>query len=174
MNKNVFKLLVPLFAIILLSGIASAYYYGDGYKKEYTVKETYDDYGYSYYEKNTDKSPWGEVTTYKKIKDNDGYASPYRNRVGDYWSDGPSGYSRTYRMTNTYGDEWRHMGYAWDDSYQRDRYDTQYTDYYYNPRYFYNGNTYNWEGDEPRCANSNSGRWSSVSYCGNDIYHYSW
>ncbi|MEK6858289.1 MAG: hypothetical protein AABX53_00045 [Nanoarchaeota archaeon] len=174
MNKNVFKLLVPLFAIILLSGIASAYYYGDGYKKEYTVKETYDDYGYSYYEKNTDKSPWGEVTTYKKIKDNDGYASPYGNRVGDYWYEGPSGYSRTYRMTNTYGDEWRHMGYAWDDSYQRDRYDTQYTDYYYNPRYFYNGNTYNWEGDEPRCANDRSGRWSSVSYCGNNIYHYSW
>ena len=174
MNKNALKLLVPLFAIILLSGIASAsYYYGDDYKKEYTVKETYDDYGYSYYEKNTDKSPWGEVTTYTKIKDIDGQVANNRNRVRDYWYEGPSGYSRTYRMTNTYGDDWAHLGYQWSDDYNR-QYSTDYTDYYYHPRYFYNGNTYNWEGDEPDCSNDRSGRWSSVSYCGNNIYHYSW
>lgn len=165
MNKNVLKLLIPLFAFVFVAGIASAYgYYDDTYKKEYTVKETYDDYGYTFYEKNVDKTPWGEKTTYTKVKDYDGRVNPHRNRVNDYWSDGPyKGYSKK-----------QYLGYAWDDSYQRTLHDTQYNDYYYKPRYYSNGDYYNWEGNEPDCANRNSGRWSSVSYCGNNIYHYSW
>lgn len=172
MNKNVLKLLVPFFALILLSSVVSAYYYDD-YKREYAVKEKWDDYGYSFYEKNSQKNPWGEKTTYTKIKDYDSYRSSYRNRALDYWDSGDRGYSRTYKVINTYGDDWRHLGYRWNDDYKRG-YPTQYTDYYYHPRYFYNGDYYNWEGDEPHCANDRSGRWSSVSYCGSNIYHYSW
>lgn len=165
MNKNVLKLIVPLFAIILFAGLTSAYgYYGDDYKKQYTVKETYDDYGYTFYEKSTDKNPWGEVTTYTKVKDYD-RVSPYRNRVSDYWSDGPyQGYSS----------QKNYLGYGWDDSYRRHVSNTQYHDYYYEPKYYYNGEYYNWHGDEPRCSNKNSARCSKTSYCGNNIYHCSW
>lgn len=173
MHKGFLKLLIPVFALILAASLASAaYYYDGGYKKEYTVKETYDDYGYSYYERNINKDPWGEKTTYTKIKDYDGYRSSYRNRANDYWNDGPTGYSRTYRAVNTYNDDWRYLGNYWNDDYQR-TYPTQYTDYYYHPRYFYNGNTYNWEGrNEPGCGRNV--RCGTTSYCGNNIYRCSW
>ena len=160
---------MPLFAIILLSGFASAYGYYDDYKKEYTVKETWNQDGYSYYEKNTNKNPWGEKTVYTKIEDYDnyrGYSSRSSNPASNYWNDGPNkGYSKTYRVTER-GDDWRYLGYAWDDSYRRDMYDTQYHDYYYMPKYYYNGEYYNWEGKEPRCRTG--WRCDGMSYCGGD------
>lgn len=177
MNKNIFRAFVPIFAVILLSGIASGYYYGD-YKKEYTVKETYDDYGYSFYEKSTKKDPWGEKTVYTKIKDYDGYRpyyDRYNNRLYDYWKDGPyEGYSRTYQVVESRDDR-RYLGYGWDDAYRRDVYGSQYHPYYYEPRYYYNGNNYNWEGkNEPRCANVITGRCNNVRYCGTSVSYCSW
>ncbi len=169
MNKSILKLIMPLFAVLLLASIASAYsYYGDDYKKEYAIKETYDDSGYSFYEKNAEKTPWGEVTTYTKVKDTRGYDA--RNRALDYWQSGQyQGYSRTYRVVET---QPRHMGYDWDDSYRRTIYDTQYTDYYYHPRYFYNGDYYNWEGNEPRCGSDV--RCTVKRSCGSSSYNCNW
>lgn len=175
MNKNMLKLIVPIFTILLLASMASAsYYYDDNYKKEYTVKETYDKYGYTFYEKNAQKDPWGEKTTYTKVKDyNTGYYNDY-NKLYDYWSDGPyKGYSKTYKTVETRNDDTRYLGYGWDDAYRRTVYDSQYHPYYYEPRYFYDGTTYDWSSkNEPRCGNT--ARCNKVSYCGSSFSYCSW
>lgn len=118
MKKQLF-FVASIFALVLvMSSLGSAYYYDD-YKQEHIVRESYDRDGYTYYEKHTDKNPWGSVVTYKKIEDSARYNS-YSNTVTDYWRYGNSAP--------------RYLGYAWDDARNRDRYG-QYSDYYYNPYY---------------------------------------
>jgi hypothetical protein len=108
MNK---LLVLSLFASIFLVGIVSAADYG--YSNSYTVKESYDSYGYSYYQKSNSQTPWGEKTTYTRIKDYDavpsfyiGDRNPYKNPVSTYWKDGPfHGYSSTQKYLDYHYDE---------------------------------------------------------------------
>jgi hypothetical protein len=138
MNK---LLVLSLFASIFLVGIVSAADYG--YSNSYTVKESYDSYGYSYYQKSNSQTPWGEKTTYTRIKDYDavpsfyiGDRNPYKNPVSTYWKDGPfHGYSSTQK----------YLDYHYDDAYNRARTGSQYYDYYYKPSKVYTSGSAYWD-----------------------------
>ncbi len=148
MNKSLLFIASFLTAIFLVS-IASATDYG--YSKSYIVKETYDNYGYTYYQKATDKTPWGETTSYRKVKDYETKPvffiynrDPYKNKVSDYWNYGPyHGYLGTYKTYNKYNTQNTYNSYAYnnrnyldyqyDDSYVRAKTGSQYYNYYYEP-----------------------------------------
>lgn len=135
------KLILPLFTWILFIGLVSAADYG--YSNSYTIKEKYDDYGYSLYQKSNTQTPWGEKTQITQIKDYDAapyrYNDRYKNPVSDYWKNGPfHGYTATYKVSNnyntyntyTYHDN-SYVDYHYSDSYNRGKTGSQYYDYYY-------------------------------------------
>ncbi|GEM_PF-5310030 len=145
MNKKIlFASIISVFVLAIFAHSASAYYGYDGYENTYYEKSSSGYYGDQYVRKEVRQDPWGKTTSYVKTED---YGSQYRyfgrdgNRVTGYWSNGPYSTDRVY------------LGYGWDDSYRRNIYDTQYNDYYYQPRYSYNGEYYNWHGNEPNCNN---------------------
>jgi len=141
------KLFLSLLASVFLIGLVSAADYG--YSSSYTVKEKYDDYGYSFYQKSNTQTPWGEKTQITQVKDYDSapyyqYNDKYKNPVSDYWKDGPfHGYAVTYKVSNnyntynTYKQDNIYLDYHYSDSYNRGKVGSQYYDYYYKPTKVY-------------------------------------
>ena len=127
MQKKALLILLGIFIALSFADLGSAYYYDD-YAREHVIKEKYDAYGYSYIEKNVNSDPWGKVVTYKQIEDYDNPRSRYRNRVYDYWDNGPY-YGKYARTSGDY-----YFGYREDDSWKRNYYDND-NDYYYKPNY---------------------------------------
>jgi len=147
-KKFIFTAIFSIVLLGLIAQSASAAYYGyNDYQDTYYEKNTYGYNGRDYVKKEVHQDPWGKTTTYIKTED---YAprnsyNGYGNAATNYWGYG-SNYGGGY------------LGYGWDDSYRRYVDGSGYHDYYYMPRYYYNGQYYNWHGDnQPRCNN--------VRYC---------
>ena len=113
--NKVFTLIFLALATIFLSGIGSAYssYYNDYSQNLYYEKSTYGYDGHTYVMREMHKDPWGEKTTYVKVKDYDGNymrgynQDNYNNALSDYWY---YGYSRPTYIN--YASDMRYNGYG--------------------------------------------------------------
>lgn len=140
MNSSLKFALTGIFAILFVSlfaHAASAYYYDNDYKRQYSVKESSTRDGYTYTERSLNQDPWGKSTYSRTIQNYDTPRGSYRyytvsNDASDYFEYGPAGYT-----------EWKHLGYGWDDSWRRNVYDSQYHTYYYQPAW--NGDYWDWQ-----------------------------